>query len=279
MGSGCEAAHETVDYLIADAARKSACSKCVCYRPFDGRRFVEALPATVKAIAVLDRTKEPGAVGEPLYQDCRHRDLSKGLANGWGSSNPCRKIVGGRYGLSSKEFTPAMVKARVRQSRSTPTPKNHFTVGINDDVSHTSLPVRSGVLDRAGQRHSRDVLRPGRRRHGGREQEFDQDHRRRDGQLRPGLFRLRFEEVRLHDRLAPALRAGADPLHLSDHPSANFVACHQPLFLERYDMVKPVWCRAARSSSTRPYSKDEVWAQLPTPGAGGAHGEESAAFT
>src|SRR6185436_2251662 len=100
------------------------------YRPFDSMRFVTALPPTVKAVAVLDRTKEPGCSGEPLYLDVvnalregRRRDV---------------EVVGGRFGLSSKEFTPAMVKA-VFDNLAQAEPKNHFTIGIHDDVSHTSL--------------------------------------------------------------------------------------------------------------------------------------------
>ncbi|HEX7617789.1 MAG TPA: pyruvate:ferredoxin (flavodoxin) oxidoreductase, partial [Verrucomicrobiae bacterium] len=138
MGSGCEAAHETVDYLNRNG-EKVGLVKVRLYRPFDSRRFVEALPATVRSIAVLDRTKEPGAAGEPLFQDCAAA-IYEGLTNNWGRVKMLPRIVGGRYGLSSKEFTPAMVKAvfdNLKQAQ----PKNHFTVGITDDVSMTSLPV------------------------------------------------------------------------------------------------------------------------------------------
>ncbi len=138
MGSGCEAAHETVEYLNGRGA-KLGLVKVRLYRPFDSKRFVEALPRSVKSIAVLDRTKEPGAAGEPLYQDCVAAIL-EGMANGWGNLKLLPKVVGGRYGLSSKEFTPAMVKA-VFDNLAAAKPKTHFTVGINDDVSHSSLPV------------------------------------------------------------------------------------------------------------------------------------------
>src|SRR5690606_592608 len=102
------------------------------YRPFDAQAFVEALPETTKAIAVLDRTKEPGGSGEPLYLD-----TITALYEAW-RQGPFPGVVGGRYGLSSKEFTPAMVKA-VYENLSHTHPVNHFTVGIHDDVSHTSL--------------------------------------------------------------------------------------------------------------------------------------------
>ena len=110
------------------------------YRPFDTEAFMAALPETVKKIAVLDRTKEPGRIGEPLYLDVR---TAIGEAMGDGRrlrSRAIRVIVGGRYGLGSKEFTPAMVKA-VFDNLDAAKPKNHFTVGIKDDVTNTSLEV------------------------------------------------------------------------------------------------------------------------------------------
>jgi pyruvate-ferredoxin/flavodoxin oxidoreductase len=136
MGSGCEVAHEAIDFLNSHGANVGLL-KVRLYRPFDSKRFVESLPATVKRIAVLDRTKEPGAVGEPLYQDCVSA-LYEGFSNGWGRLQGLPKIFGGRYGLSSKEFTPTMVQA-VFDNLKKATPKNHFTIGIDDDVSHTSL--------------------------------------------------------------------------------------------------------------------------------------------
>src|SRR5262249_7885685 len=105
MGSGCEAAHETVDYLLG-RGEKVGIVKVRLYRPFDVQRFLEALPATTRAVAVLDRTKEPGSVGEPLYLD-----VVNAVHEGWGQARVTPRIVGGRYGLSSKEFTPSMVKA------------------------------------------------------------------------------------------------------------------------------------------------------------------------
>ncbi|MCW5943981.1 MAG: pyruvate:ferredoxin (flavodoxin) oxidoreductase [Fimbriimonadaceae bacterium] len=130
MGSGAEAAEEAVEALVAKG-EKVGLVKVRLYRPFDVARFVASLPDTVKAIAVLDRTKEPGAIGEPLYQD-----VVTALSE---RPHPLRPLViGGRYGLSSKEFTPAMVKAVLDELTRTE-PKNHFTVGIVDDVGHTSL--------------------------------------------------------------------------------------------------------------------------------------------
>jgi len=133
MGSGADAAEEAVDALIA-RGEKIGMVKVRLYRPFDASAFIAALPATVKSIAVLDRTKEPGSVGEPLYQDVVT------VLSEFAASLPFAKpvIVGGRYGLSSKEFTPAMVKG-IYDELAKAEPKNHFTIGIDDDVSHLSL--------------------------------------------------------------------------------------------------------------------------------------------
>ena len=130
MGSGAEAVEETVNYLV-DRGEKVGLIKVRLYRPFSTEHFLAALPESVKRIAVLDRTKEPGALGEPLYQDVCTVLQEQGIA---------KLVVGGRYGLGSKEFTPSMVNA-VFANLKLKTPKNHFTIGINDDVTYTSLPV------------------------------------------------------------------------------------------------------------------------------------------
>ena len=135
MGSGAEAAHETVAYL-RERGEKVGVLKVHLYRPFSIEHFLAALPKTAKHLAVLDRTKEAGAAGEPLYVDVITA-LSEGLAAGKAPFASFPRVIGGRYGLSSKEFTPAMVKA-VFDEMLKPTPLNHFTVGIVDDVTHTS---------------------------------------------------------------------------------------------------------------------------------------------
>ena len=129
MGSGCETVHETVDYLNRQS-EKVGVLKIRLFRPFDVQRFVQELPTTVKAIAVLDRTKEPGSAGEPLYLDVVTAIYESG-------KQPFPQIIGGRYGLSSKEFTPAMVKG-VFDHLSQTNLKKHFTIGIHDDVTYTS---------------------------------------------------------------------------------------------------------------------------------------------
>src|SRR5450432_3416174 len=132
MGSGAEAAQEAVEALMA-AGEKVGLLKVRLFRPFAVETFVAAIPASVKSIAVLDRTKEPGATGEPLYCDVITAFAEMGVS---------KKVIGGRYGLSSKEFTPAMVKG-VYDELSKAQPKNHFTIGIKDDVTHTSLDYDS----------------------------------------------------------------------------------------------------------------------------------------
>ncbi|CAN5814947.1 pyruvate:ferredoxin (flavodoxin) oxidoreductase [soil metagenome] len=136
MGSGCETAEETIHALRAQG-EKVGMVKVHLYRPFAVEQFLAALPATVKAIAVLDRTKEPGSTGEPLYLDVVMA-IAEGFANGQTTFARMPRMIGGRYGLSSKEFTPAMVKALFDELAKV-APKNHFTLGINDDVTHTSL--------------------------------------------------------------------------------------------------------------------------------------------
>ncbi|HHV61509.1 MAG TPA: pyruvate:ferredoxin (flavodoxin) oxidoreductase [Firmicutes bacterium] len=134
MGSSCETVEETVNYLV-DKGEKVGLIKVRLYRPFSKEHFLKVLPSTCKRIAVLDRTKEPGSLGEPLYQD---------VCTIFAERQETPLIIGGRYGLGSKEFTPSMVKA-IYDNLAASTPKNHFTVGINDDVTNTSLPVREYI--------------------------------------------------------------------------------------------------------------------------------------
>ncbi|RKY88697.1 pyruvate:ferredoxin (flavodoxin) oxidoreductase, partial [candidate division KSB1 bacterium] len=136
MGSGAEAAQETVEYLV-EQGENVGLIKVRLYRPFSVKHFLKALPKTVKTIAALDRTKEPGSAGEPLYIDVVTA-LNEAMTNGSAPFQSPPRVIGGRYGLSSKEFTPAMIKG-IFDEMTKKNPKNHFTVGINDDVTHTSL--------------------------------------------------------------------------------------------------------------------------------------------
>jgi pyruvate-ferredoxin/flavodoxin oxidoreductase len=251
MGSGCEAAHETVDYLNKRDG-KIGVLKVRLYRPWDINRFVEALPKSVKAIAVLDRTKEPGAVGEPLYQDVLT------ALHEMGRKVPV--VVGGRYGLSSKEFTPAMVKA-VFDNLASSKPKNHFTVGINDDVTHTSLefdPEFSTEPDKVvravfyglgadgtvgANKNSIKII-------GENTDNFAQ-----------GYFV--YDSKKSGSTTVSHLRFGPEPIRSTYLVSkANFVACHQPVFLERFDILKDAISGGTFLINT-PHDPDVVWDKLP----------------
>ncbi len=260
MGSGCEAAHETVEYLNAHGA-KLGLVKVRLYRPFDGKRFVEALPRSVKSIAVLDRTKEPGAAGEPLYQDCVAAVL-EGMANSWGNLKWLPKVVGGRYGLSSKEFTPAMVKA-VYDNLAAAKPKTHFTVGITDDVSHSSLPV-----DHNFSTEPDDVIRAlfyglGADGTVGANKNSIKIIGEGTENFAQGYFV--YDSKKSGSMTVSHLRFGPEPIRSTYLISrANFVACHLPMFLEKFDMVKPLVPGGTFLLNT-PYAKDEIWSKLPTP--------------
>jgi pyruvate-ferredoxin/flavodoxin oxidoreductase len=258
MGSGAETAHETIDYLTARGERVGLV-KVRLYRPFDIARLLEALPQTVRSIAVLDRTKEPGAIGEPLYLDV------VGALHDWDASGARRfttavTVVGGRYGLSSKEFTPAMVKA-VLDNLAHPWPKNHFTVGIVDDVTRTSLPVDStfdiepadvvrcvfyglGADGTVGaNKNSIKII--------GDETTF----------WPQGYFV--YDSKKSGALTISHLRFGPRPIRSAYLISkASFVACHQPGFLDTYDVLATADTGATFLLNT-PYGPDEVWAQLP----------------
>jgi len=260
MGSGCEAAHEAVDYLVKKG-EKVGVLKVRLYRPFDTRRFLAALPASTKLISVLDRTKEPGATGEPLYQDVLTA-LAEGLGAGYGKLKTMPKVVGGRYGLSSKEFTPAMVKA-VFDDLKSKSPRNHFTVGINDDVSHTSLPV-----DHEFSTEADNVIRAmfyglGADGTVGANKNSIKIIGEGTENYAQGYFV--YDSKKSGSMTVSHLRFGPQPIRSTYLVSrANFVACHLPTFLEKYDMVKPL-ISGGTFLLNSPYSKEEVWSKLPTP--------------
>jgi pyruvate-ferredoxin/flavodoxin oxidoreductase len=260
MGSGCETAHETVEHLNRQGA-KFGLIKVRLYRPFDSKRFVEALPRSAKSVAVLDRTKEPGAAGEPLYQDCVAAIL-EGMANGWGNLKWLPKVYGGRYGLSSKEFTPAMVKA-VFDNLAAAKPKNHFTVGITDDVSHTSLPV-----DHNFSTESDDVIRAlfyglGADGTVGANKNSIKIIGEGTDNYAQGYFV--YDSKKSGSMTVSHLRFGPKPIRSTYLISrANFVACHLPMFLEKFDMVKSLVPGGTFLLNT-PHTREEIWSQLPTP--------------
>ncbi len=251
MGSGCETVHETVDYLLTQG-EKIGVVKVRLYRPWSLQAFMESLPTSVQAIAVLDRTKEPGSLGEPLYQDVVNSLME--------SDRREIRVVGGRYGLSSKEFTPAMVKAVFDHLTQTK-PKNHFTIGIVDDVSHTSLAfnpeftIEPDSVVRAifyglgsdgtvgANKNSIKII--------GEETE----------NYAQGYFV--YDSKKSGSVTVSHLRFGPEPIRSTYLvQQANFVACHQWEFIDHYEVLE-----LAKSGAifllNSPFSPEETWQQLP----------------
>ena len=260
MGSGAEVAQEAVEFLNR-RGEKLGLIKVRLYRPFDCDRFIQALPCSVKSIAVLDRTKEPGAAGEPLYQDCVTA-LVEHRFNGAHSGREPVVIVGGRYGLSSKEFTPAMVKA-VYDNLADHAPRNHFTVGINDDVSFTSLSV-----DPDFSTEPDDVIRAvfyglGSDGTVGANKNSIKIIGENTPYCAQGYFV--YDSKKSGSMTVSHLRFGKQPIRSSYLISrANFIACHQPEFMDRYDLLRNLVPGGAFLLNS-PCSKDEIWRRLPTP--------------
>jgi len=253
MGSGCETAEETVDALCA-RGEKVGLLKVRLYRPFSVSHFIHSLPLSTKAIAVLDRTKEPGSTGEPLYQDVLTAISETGVFT------PRVHVVGGRYGLSSKEFTPAMVKG-VFDELKKPEPKNHFSIGITDDVTFTSIPF---------------------------EPEFGTES---DDQVRAvfwglgadGTVSANKNSIKIIGEETPnyaqgyfvydSKKAGAMTVsHLRFGPRpikstyliqrANFIAVHQFSFFSQYDVLDAA-VEGATLLINSPYDETELWDHLP----------------
>ena len=258
MGSGSETAEETVNYLV-DKGEKVGMIKVRLFRPFSVKHFLSSLPQTVKTIAVLDRTKEPGASGEPLYQD-----IVTAISEDQVSDNVIVEtrphVVGGRYGLSSKEFTPAMVKG-VFDELNKSKPKNHFTIGINDDVSFTSIEydpdfdIEPDDVTRAmfwglgadgtvgANKNSVKII-------GEETDDFAQ-----------GYFV--YDSKKSGARTISHLRFGPRPIHSTYLiRKANFVAVHQYGFMETYNTLEMA-AKGAMFLLNSPFGPDEVWDKLP----------------
>lgn len=257
MGSGADTIHETVEQMVAKGA-KIAVIKVRLFRPFDIKSFALALPRTLKTLIVMDRTKEPGSIGDPLYVDVRTA-IGEVMQDKLVDLKAWPHTFGGRYGLGSKEFTPAMVKA-VFDNAMLAKPKNHFVVGINDDVSGSSLVVPSFELHHEGRKecmfyglgsdgtvgankNSIKII--------GDDTEFSAQ----------GYF--------VYD----SKKAGAMTVsHLRFGPGiirspylctkADFVACHNFSFVEKYDMLSTAKDGAVFLLAS-PYSADEVWSHIP----------------
>ena len=227
MGSGCETIDETVNYLVAKGQKVGAI-KVRLYRPFSAKHFIAAIPASVKKIAVLDRTKEPGALGEPLYQD---------VITALAEAGKNIKVIGGRYGLSSKEFTPSMVNAVYKNLAGEM--KNHFTVGINDDVTGLSLDF-SEKIDAAPEGTYRckfyGLGSDGTVGANKNSIKIIGDHTDMYAQ---GYFQ--YDSKKSGGITVSHLRFGKSPIqstYLID--SADLVACHNPSYVTRYDMLASI---------------------------------------
>jgi pyruvate-ferredoxin/flavodoxin oxidoreductase len=259
MGSGAEVAHETVEHLVA-RGEKVGVLKVRLYRPFSIKHFAAALPTTVRAVAVLDRCKEPGSVGEPLYLDVVSA-LREAREAGLSSLSVDPLVIGGRYGLSSKDFTPAQVKAVFDELVRRAGPRNHFTVGITDDVTHTSIAVDPD-FDIESDERIRSVFfglgadgTVGANKNSikiiGEETENDAQ----------GYFV--YDSKKSGAITISHLRFGPGPIRSSYLiKKAGFVACHQFGFLEKYDMLDYAM-PGGTFLLNAPYGKDEIWKYLP----------------
>ncbi|MCI7487164.1 MAG: pyruvate:ferredoxin (flavodoxin) oxidoreductase [Alphaproteobacteria bacterium] len=256
MGSGAETVEEAIEYLNAHGA-KLGVLKVHLYRPFPTESFLKALPKTVKTVSVLDRTKESGSLGEPLYLDVVTA-LSQAFSNGKLASLP--KIYGGRYGLSSKEFTPAMAKA-VFDNAVSAAPINGFTVGINDDLTHKSL-----AYDAKFDVEPDDVVRAvffglGADGTVGANKNSIKIIAEDAGKYGQGYFV--YDSRKSGSMTTSHLRFSDNPIRSAYLiTSADFVACHQFQFMNKVDIL-----RIAKDGATfllnAPYKADEVWNHLP----------------
>ena len=252
MGSGGETAEATVKFL-AEQGEKVGAIRVRLYRPFSIQHFVQALPPSVKAVAVLDRTKEPGANGEPMYLDVVTALVEAGRAS--------IEVIGGRYGLSSKEFTPAMVKA-VLDELSKPKPKNHFTVGIYDDVSHTSLDYDPSFSVEHPETVRCVFFGLGSDGTVGANKNSIKIIGEETDNYAQGYFV--YDSKKSGQMTISHLRFGPKPIlapYLIEPNQANFVACHQYTFLERYDILKYAKPGAVFLLNSL-YGPDEVWDHL-----------------
>ena len=277
MGSGSEVVEETVNHLNAHGA-KVGMIRVRLYRPFSPAHLLAALPATVRTVAVLDRTKEVGADGEPLY-----KDVATAVAEAWNNGatqfGQLPRVVGGRYGLSSKEFTPAMANG-IFEELAKPAPKNHFTIGIEDDVTHSSLAYDANVRTDAsreavcavfyglgsdgtvsankntikilGESNPLTANAAATQAIDAVEEQYAQGYFVYDSKKAGAITvsHLRFSQ---HPIRAP---------YLIGNNEAQFVGCHQPVFLERYDVLEKAAPGAVFLLNSQ-YAPEKVWDSLP----------------
>jgi pyruvate-ferredoxin/flavodoxin oxidoreductase len=258
MGSGADTVHETSDFLNAKGA-KTGVLKVRLYRPFDASAFIGSIPASVKKIAVLDRTKEPGSLGEPLYEDVRTA-ISEEMDGDKPRFAKMPKIIGGRYGLGSAEFTPAMVKA-VYDELDAGKPKSRFVVGINENVTNTSLEYDKSFTVEGGDTYralfyglaSDGTVGANRNSIGIISNETDNNTQ--------GYFV--FDSKKAGTVTVSHLRFGKNTIR---RPylitKANFLACHNFTFVEKYDMLKNLEDGGTFLLASE-YDKDAVWSKIP----------------
>ena len=250
MGSGQGPVMEAVDTMVKNGEKVGAIIVRL-FRPFSISHFIDALPKTVRKIAVLDRTKEPGSAGEPLYQDVLTAYME--------SNRTLPKIIGGRYGLSSKEFDPAMVKA-VYDELDKEHPKNHFTVGINDDVSHTSLEV-GGRLHTVKNTFNCMFYGLGSDGTVGANKNSIKIIGETTDNFVQGYFV--YDSKKAGAQTVSHLRFGPEPIYSTYliH-KADFIACHQFNFIEKYDILKNIKKRGTFLLNS-PFSNQDIWDKLP----------------
>ncbi len=257
MGSGCDTVEETVEALVAKG-EKVGVLKVRLYRPFSAEDFVKTLPATVKAIAVLDRTKEPGSLGEPLYEDVRTA-IGEMQSAGKCQFKDYPTVIGGRYGLGSKEFTPAMVKGVFDNLKGEK--KGNFTIGIEDDLTHTSLKYDpSFQLDDADMHQAMFYGLGSDGTVGANKNSIKIIGEATDNKAQAYFV---YDSKKSGSITTSHLRFGK---HAIRKPylvtQSDFVACHKFTFLEKYDMLSTAK-KGATFLLTSPYGKDQVWDHLP----------------
>ena len=250
MGSGQGPVMEAVDTMVKNGEKVGAIIVRL-FRPFSISHFVDALPKTVKKVAVLDRTKEPGGVGEPLYLDVVTAFME--------SNRAMPEIIGGRYGLSSKEFDPAMVKA-VYDELDKENPKNHFTIGINDDVSHTSLEIGSRLQTVKTTFNCMFYGLGSDGTVGANKNSIKIIGETTDNYVQ-GYFV--YDSKKAGAQTVSHLRFGPAPIYSTYliH-KADFIACHQFNFIEKYDILKNIK-KGGTFLLNSPFSNEEIWDVLP----------------
>ncbi len=257
MGSGSQAAEETVEYLAAKG-EKVGLIKVRLYRPFSVDHFINALPKTVKSIAVLDRTKEPGSIGEPLYQDIVNAVSEKYMDGELQFAYP--KIVGGRYGLSSKEFTPAMVKA-VFDNLSKDKPKAHFTLGIIEDITNSSLDFDPAFSVEAEETFRSKFYGLGADGTVGANKNSIKIIGEGTDYFAQGYFV--YDSKKSGSTTVSHLRFGPKEIKSTYLINkAHFIACHQQVFLEQWDMLREASEGSTFLLNTK-VNKEHVWDSLP----------------